>query len=47
MALIWFPVAVAVASAAALIGPRAWELPCATGAAIKRKKQTNEKKEIS
>ena len=35
-------VAVAVAGAAAPIQPLAWELPCAAGAALKRKKKKKE-----
>ena len=42
-----FDVAVAVASAAALLQPLAWELPYATGAAIKRKKKKKKEKRKS
>ena len=46
----WLGSGIAVAviyrlAAAALIPPLAWELPCATGVAIKRKKKKKRKKE--
>ena len=37
-------VAVAWATAAAAIQPLAWELPCATGAAIKKRRRRREKR---
>ena len=41
------PMAVAYVAAAALIRPLAWELPCAAGVAIKRKKKKKRTKNLS